>query len=194
MRSAIPALTLLVPLSLGFLPGRADAQLPSASPRPKAGAPASAPTSRKVVAELGVDLSPDDQRLLAGYRLTLDKLDKFEAATKRLQAAVSTNPTLKSQLDSLGASGGKPSLADSIGRIEINSPAVVSLMKESGTTARDFILTPFSLYLAGKASIAKQGNPAVSLPPYAPSENVTFFDSNRARVETMFKNIQGQAR
>ena len=194
MRFAYPALAPLIFLALGVLPDRAHAQLPTpkaGGATPAGGAP---PTARKVVANLGVDLGPDDQRLLGGYRLSLDKLDKFEAATKRLQDAVKTNPTLKSQLDTISSGAGKASLGDSISRIEVNGSAVVSLMKEAGTTPRDFILTPFSLYLAGKASVAKQGNPAVTLPPYAPGENVAFFDANRSRIEAMFKSIQGQGR
>ena len=194
-RIVLVPLVPLVFLALGALPGRAHAQLPPPSPAPRAGGtPAAVPTVRKVVANLGVELSLDDQRLLGGYRLSLDKLDKFEAATKRLQEAVKTNLTLKSQLETVGSNAGKASLGDSISRIEANGPAVVALMKEAGTTPRDFILTPFSLYLAGKASAAKQGNPAVTLPPYAPGENVAFFDANRVRIDTMFKSNQGQAR
>ena len=68
-------------LALAATPVLAHAQ--TATP-PPAGASAP-PTSRKKVIQTGLTFTPDDQKLLGGYRLSIDKMDKFMAATKRLE-------------------------------------------------------------------------------------------------------------
>lgn len=179
-------------LALAATPVLAHAQT---SAPPPAGAPAPPPpTARKKVIQTGLNFTPDDQKLLGGYRLSIDKLDKFMAATKRLQEAVQKSPTLKSQFDAVGAAAKDKSLADNIGRLEVSAPEFVRLLKEAGTTPRDFILTPFALFLARSVSAAKQGDPTVSPPPYVPAENLAFVEANRTRIDSDLRSLQGQAR
>ncbi len=177
-------------LALAATPVLAHAQAP-APPATGAQAP---PTARKKVIQTGLNFTPDDQKLLGGYRLSLDKMDKFMAATKRLQEAVQKSPTLKSQFDAVGAAAKDKSLSENIGRLEVSAPEFVKLLKEAGTTPRDFILTPFALFLARSVSAAKQGDPTVSPPPYVPAENLAFVEANRTRIDSDLRTLQGQAR
>ena len=69
----------------------------------------------------------------------------------------------------------------------------MEILRGAGTTPRDFILTPFALFLARSASAARQGDPAVSLPTYVPAENLAFVEANRTRIESDLRSLQSQA-
>lgn len=149
------------------------------------------PSARKKVVQTGLSFSPEDQRLLGGYRLNPDRLDKFMAANRKLQEAVQRNPALKNQFDAVGAASKDKSLSENIGRLETTAPEFVRLLKEAGTSPRDFILTPFALFLARSISAARQGDPTVTPPAYVPAENVAFVEANRTRIENDLRTLQG---
>lgn len=177
-------------LALLASPVLARAQAPAPAP-PPATAP---PTSRKTVAQTGLNFSAEDQKLLAGYRLTTDKLEKFEAATKKITEAAKRDPSLKAQFDSVGSAAKGKSLTEGIGRIDTGAPAFVALLKEAGTTPRDYVLTSFSLVTATMGSFIRKSSPDAAMPAYIPAENIAFFESNRTRIETDFKSYQAQGR
>lgn len=183
---------ILIFLALTGAPVLVNAQAPA----PPATASTTSPTVRKKVIQTGLNFSPEDQRLLGSYRLSPDRLDKFVAATRKLQEAVQQKPTLKSRFDAAGAASKDKSLSENIGRLETSAPdEFIKILNEAGTTPRDFILTPFALFLARSVSAAKQqGDPSASPPAYVPRENVSFVEANRTRIENDLRTLQNQSR
>ncbi len=184
-------------LALLASPVLAHAQAPASPPpakAPAAGGSPATPTARKTVAQTGLSFGAEDQKLLGAYRLNPGLLEKFETATKKVTEAAKRDPSLKAQFDSAGSAAKGQTLAEGIRRIESGSPAFVALLKEAGTTPRDYVLTSFSLVTATMGSFIRQSNPDSAMPAYIPSENITFFEANRTRIENDFRTYQGQGR
>jgi hypothetical protein len=130
-----------------------------------------------------------DQPALAAYRLTPDKLDKFEATARRTVDAMKKNPALREQAGAAqsGNGGSGRTLDTTAADLEKQHPDFAALIKSAGWSVRDYLLTSYALLAAKTFSGVQQAQPGVSLPAYVSRENLAFVRANQTRVDAAFR-------
>lgn len=152
----------------------------------------SAPASRRMRRSL---VNEADTATLAAYRLTPEKLDKFESTSRRTIEAMKKNPALRDQARAAQAGGGPGgrTLDATVSQLEKEHPDFATLIRGSGWSVRDYLLTSLALFTARTFSGVQQSQPGVSLPAYVSPENLAFVRANQARIDAAFRTFEQEA-
>lgn len=129
-----------------------------------------------------------DKKELQGYKLTLEKIDKLEAVTKKIVAAAKSDPQIKKEMQAIDTDKGS-----SIGNINATfdklAPHVVALLKAEGTDPHDYLLSLMSTMFAGMAASAKAAGGGDQLPDFIPPANIELAEKNGPRFEQASKTL-----
>ncbi len=133
-------------------------------------------------------ISAADKKALQDYKLTLDKLDKLEAVTKKIVAAAKADPQIKKELQALN--GEKEGSIDAINAtFDKLAPHVAAVLKSEGIDAHDYLLGTISMMLASMGSSAKAAGGNAQTLEVVPAENMEFVEKNQARFEQVSKTM-----
>ena len=134
------------------------------------------------------DIPDADKKELQGYKLTLEKLDKLEAVTKKLVAAAKTDPQIKKEMQAIDAEKGGS--MDAINAtFDKLAPHVVALLKGEGIDAHDYLLGLMSTMFAGMSAAAKASGGASQIPDFVPAANIELAEKNQPRFEQATKTM-----
>ena len=134
------------------------------------------------------DFSDADEKALAGYRLTPEKLDHFDAVNKKIAAAMHDDPVLKKEMNS-GVLNVGSTLDDALGKFDSRAPRLAAVLKAAGMSDRDYVLSLFSVMFATSGQMMKQYTPDKPLPAYIPAENVALAEKDPARFREVVRNL-----
>lgn len=135
------------------------------------------------------DLAASDQKALAGYHLTLEKLNAFDAVNQKIAASMQTDPQLKKEIGS-GILNVGTTLDDALGPFDSRAPHLAAVLKSANMSNRDYVLSVFSIIFAATGQAMKQAAPNEPLPPYIPADNVAVADKNGARFREVMNNME----
>ena len=119
-----------------------------------------------------------DEQSIHDYILTMDKVQKYMDVATRMIAASKSDATLAAEIKKIASADssnlGKVALAD-------RSPHVASFLKTNNTTARDFVMTPLTLFSALDAVTAEEKKSKPS--PFVNPVNIKFVRDHRTEIE-----------
>lgn len=104
------------------------------------------------------DMSAQDLSTMRGYVLTVDKVNRFTAATQAMKKDVAKNPGLKSEADRAGDEKA-PTIADMIAKLK-RHPNIAGYYRKAGLSELDAAVLPvvvMSAALAQAVPAAKRG-------------------------------------
>ncbi len=134
------------------------------------------------------DIPEGDKKELQGYKLTLDKLDKLEAVTKKLIAAAKSDPQIKKEMQAIdGEKGGSIDAINAT--FDKLAPHVVALLKAEGIDAHDYLLGLMSTMFASMGAAAKASGGGAQLPDFVPAANIELVEKNQPRFEEATKTL-----
>lgn len=127
-----------------------------------------------------------DMKELASYTLTMDALNKVDAANKAMIAAIQKNPALKPKDDD--STGDAKTLGDMERKID-GIPVMASSLKQAGISARDYAKFTMAMMQASFALMAKQMSAKSGKPFQTPAgvnpANITFVEQHQAELKKM---------
>ena len=127
--------------------------------------------------------TPEDQKEVAAYLLTMEKVKSIASAMKELKAWREKNPGLAKDLES-DESGG--SLSASAKAIDAKFPQAAAIIKKNGIDTREFLVGLYVLFASfGVVSMKKSGD----IKDYS-SVNKTVNPANLQFVESHFDEIE----
>lgn len=132
-------------------------------------------------------ISDADKKALTEYQLTLPKLDKVEAVTKKLIAAAKTDPQIKAEMKAIDAEKGG-SISAINATFDKLAPHVVAVLKSEGMDAHDFLLGLMSTMFATMGASAKTAG-AAGIPDFVPAGNIELAEKNGPRFEQATKTL-----
>ena len=134
------------------------------------------------------DIPDADKKELQGYKLTLEKLDKLEAVTKKLVAAAKADPQIKKEMQAIDAEKGGS--MDAINAtFDKLAPHVAALLKGEGIDAHDYLLGLMSTMFAGMSAAAKAAGGGAQVPDFVPPANIELVEKNQPRFEQATKSM-----
>jgi hypothetical protein len=130
---------------------------------------------------------PDDadSKEYRNYRLTMDNVNKFVAASKALVKLSHDNPALESQMESQQDA----TTIDQAVRTTDKYPAVTAAIKSAGLTTRDFVVMTGTLMGAEMAVGMKKQGQIKQYPPSVSPENAAFVEQNWDKLNAMMKAV-----
>ncbi|OAI43398.1 hypothetical protein AYO41_01915 [Verrucomicrobia bacterium SCGC AG-212-E04] len=131
--------------------------------------------------------SEEDEKTLAAYPLDLVKFDRFETALRELDLQAQKDEALKAELDQDEAKAA--GLDRFIESIEKEKPKMMAILKAAGMTAREFVLTSFSVTIAMVYADLIKAQADAALPPYVPRENLGFVKRYEERLSKLFQDL-----
>jgi len=134
------------------------------------------------------DSASAELREAKAYRLTMEKINQFAAATKSLRKLAATDPKACSAVDREDENEGG-SLNEQAKRIEAAYPKVVPLLKAEGLTVREFILLAVVQMQAGMAAYAKSMG-MKELPSDVNPENVAFMEQHKKELDAVTADLK----
>ncbi len=134
-----------------------------------------------------------DVAALAAYRLTPERLEKFEATSRRAVEAMRKNPALRDQARAMQAGGGR-TIDATVAEVEREHPEFAAVIKASGWSVRDYLLTSLALVTARTFSGVQQAQPGFKLPAYVSAENLVFAQNQQARIDASVSFVFGGER
>jgi hypothetical protein len=178
---AIPAILVL---TLGCTRG-SDAPGDTAS---AGGAPAAAPGSS----------ADADLRDVSQYELTMDKMDKYFAATRNMGLAMKDmTPEQRERLKNSGGGDANTSLDDYAALME-REPVARDAISRAGLSTREFALLTMAYLQAGMADAVLQMRPdiknadSIAHEMKANPANIRFVRDNKTVLETKFKALEAE--
>jgi len=160
----------------------ATASSGSSSAAPAASASASANAMTQAQKE-------DVHDAIRGYQLTEDNVDKVIAATQKMHALEKSNPQLAAAMQRDHGGGDAKSVDEVASRMEA-MPPVKAILSSVGISARDYVLTTFTLMEAGAAyQIQKAGKlpPNSELAKDVSPANLAYIGSHQAQLRALEK-------
>lgn len=128
-----------------------------------------------------------DAKTLETYQLNGEKLDRFEKALLAMNAQVVQDEALKTELDNDEAkTGGIEKFAETI---EKEKPKMAAILRVSGLSPREFVLTSFSVTMAMVYADLLRAQTTATVPPYVPRANIAFVRSNEDRLTKLFESL-----
>ena len=115
------------------------------------------------------EMPEGDRKELQGYKLTLEKLDKLEAVTKKEMQAIDTEK-----------GGTIASINETFDKL---APHVAALLKAEGTDPHDYLLGLMSTMSASMGAAAKAAGGADQIPDFIPAANIELAEKNGPRFE-----------
>ena len=134
------------------------------------------------------DIPETDKKELQGYKLTLEKLDKLEAVTKKLVAAAKADPQIKKEMQVIDTEKGG-SMEAINATFDKLAPHVVTLLKGEGIDAHDYLLGLMSTMFAGMSAAAKSAGGGAQVPDFVPAANIELAEKNQERFEQATKTM-----
>ncbi len=123
-----------------------------------------------------------EKKEISEYKLTTDKLNKFEAAAKSYTKLVNGNPALKASLDKDAEASEQNTIANSVKSIE-KHPELVAAIKSAGfTTTHEYVVMTYALINTFSNVGMKRKGYIKQIPASISAENATFVDQNYDRV------------
>jgi hypothetical protein len=126
------------------------------------------------------DATTDD---LGSYKLDMDKLQRYVAASRTLEEESKRNPSIL-----IDVNIGNEPISESVATIERNE-MVTDALKRSGTTPREFVMTMAAYLQAEAASAALDSNPNARIPAGQNPDNVEFVRAHRAEIDNLMKGL-----
>jgi hypothetical protein len=121
-----------------------------------------------------------DEPAIHDYVLTMDKIKKYAAVSRKLEAASKSDPALAAEMKKI--EDADVYNVDKAAMIE-KSPRVAGALTSNGVTARDFVLTPMTTFTAAigiAAEDAKKQPPA-----YVNPVNIKFVREHKDELEKL---------
>ena len=130
---------------------------------------------------------PDDadSKEYKNFRLTMENVNKFVAASKSLVKLSHDNPDLEKQMESQADA---KTIQDAVKTTE-QYPAVTAAIKNAGLTTRDFVVMTGTLMGAEMAVGMKKQGQIKQYPPSVSAENAAFVEQNWDRLNAMMKAV-----
>jgi len=130
---------------------------------------------------------PDDadSREYRNYRLTLESVNKFVAASKALVKLSHDNPELEKQME---AQSDARTIDEAVKTTE-KYPAVTAAIKSAGLTTRDFVVMTGTLMGAQMAVGMKKQGQIKQYPPSVSPENAAFVEQNWDKLNAMMRSV-----
>lgn len=128
-----------------------------------------------------------DEQSIHDYILTMPKVQRYMDVATRMMAAAASDATLDKEIKKIASAKAsnleKVALAD-------RSPHISSFLKSNNMTARDFVMTPLTLFSALDAVTAegKKDKPS----PFVNPVNIQFVRDHRAEIEK-YQNNKAQS-
>jgi hypothetical protein len=131
--------------------------------------------------------APDDadSKEYRNYRLTMDNVDKFVAASKALVKLSHDNPGLEKEMESQQDA---ITIEQAVKTTE-KYPAVTAAIKSAGLTTRDFVVMTGTLMGAEMAVGMKKQGRINQYPPSVSPENIAFVEQNWDKLNAMMKAV-----
>jgi hypothetical protein len=126
-----------------------------------------------------------DQKELYAYVLTMDKIQKLNAASKDLREWASKNPKA-AELDN-DNSLEKGSISESARALETKAPEAVAILRKNGLTAREYMVLMFTLL---QTSILVGAKKAGQMPEYTKEATALVNPANLTFVEQHWDELQ----
>lgn len=131
--------------------------------------------------------SEEDTKTLAGYRLDLAKLDRFETALREMDLKTQTDAVLKDEVDRDEAKAG--GIDRFVEAIEKEKPKMMVILQAASEPPREFVLTSYSVMMAMVYADLLKAEPEAALPNYVPRENVGFVKRYEDRLTKLFEAL-----
>lgn len=130
----------------------------------------------------GAQTQNAEKKEISDYKLTTDKLNKFEAAAKSYTKLVNGNPALKASLDKDAESSEQNTIANSVKSIE-KHPELVAAIKSAGfTTTHEYVVMTYTLINTFSNVGMKRNGYIKQIPASISAENAAFVEQNHDRV------------
>jgi len=126
-----------------------------------------------------------DRKEIHDYVLTTDKLTRFERAATGVQTVLKDTPGLQDQLNADAQNNAGPNtIAQSVAALD-KYPQLVSIIKSNGFSTHEYIVITFVIMNVYTYIAVKKTSPNLPMPPAVSPANVTFIQSNFARVDAL---------
>jgi hypothetical protein len=129
-----------------------------------------------------------EQKEVANFRLSKDKLNKYEAAVKAYDKLVAANPGLKKQMDTESGANDHNTVAGSVAVIE-KHPPVVDAIKSAGLSTREYVVMTYALINTDMAVGMKKKGMIKEYPASVSPANVTFVEQNYSRINALMSSM-----
>lgn len=130
-----------------------------------------------------------DSKEYRNYRLTMENINKFVAASKALVKLSHDNPGLEKDMESQSDA----STIDEAVKTTEKYPAVTNAIKDAGLTTRDFVVMTGTLMSAQMAVGMKKQGQIKQYPPSVSPENAAFVEQNWDKLNAMMKSVADSA-
>lgn len=121
-----------------------------------------------------------DEPAIHDFILTMDKVNKYAALSKKMQAAAGSDPVMMAEMKKVEDTD--VYLMEKAALME-KSPHIAAFLKANGITAREFVLIPMTVATAGMANAAQdlKGKP----PAFVNPANMQFARDHKADLEKL---------
>ena len=139
-----------------------------------------------------------DLRDVSKYELTMDKMDKYFAATRNMALAMKNmTPAQRERLKNSGSDNADMSLDDYAAQME-REPVARDAITRAGLSTREFALVTMAYLQAGMADAVLQMRPdiknadSIAREMKANPANIRFVRDNKTALETKFKSLEAE--
>ncbi|MFB3922597.1 MAG: hypothetical protein ACE145_12805 [Terriglobia bacterium] len=129
-----------------------------------------------------------EQREARAYRLTMEKINQYAAATKSLRKLASSDAKACSAISRDDENEGG-SLNEQAKRIEAAYPKVIPVLKAQGLTVREFLLLTAVQLQAGLAAHGRSMG-VKELAPDVNPENVAFMEQHKKELDAITADLK----
>jgi phage-related minor tail protein len=129
-----------------------------------------------------------DAKEIRNFRLTEDKLNKYEAAAKAFTKLTQQNPDLKRQIGQETATSEDTTL-DSVVKAFERHTDVAAAIKDAGMSTHDYVVMTFTMNDVATEVGMKRNGVIKEYPPSILPENAAFVDQNFDRVNSLLQSM-----
>lgn len=133
--------------------------------------------------------SAADTKEYRDFRLTMDNVNKYVAASKAIVKLMHDNPELEQQLESQSDA----TTIDAAVKTTEKYPEVTGAIKNAGLSTRDFVVMGGTLTGAEMAVGMKKQGQIKDYPPAVSPENIAFVEQNWDKLNAMMKAVAESA-
>jgi len=129
--------------------------------------------------------SDADTKEYRDFRLTMDNVNKYVAASKAIVKLTHDNPTLEKQLESQS----EATTIEAAVKTTEKYPEVTAAIKNVGLSTRDFVVMGGTLTGAEMAVGMKKQGQIKAYPPAVSPENIAFVERNWDKLNAMMRAV-----
>jgi hypothetical protein len=189
MQTTSPAARQLRFLAFGFLVFSACSKKDDASSTVASGTTPAAASKQ----------ADEDLKDISKYRLTMDKFDKYLAASRNIgMKAKSMTPAQRAAMEQRNENSGDPnaSLDQMVANIE-KEPLMVEAIREAGLSPREFTMITISFMQTGMAAAVAKMRPnenqdSLIRSMQANPDNIRFYNENEAEITRKSKALEAE--